>query len=120
MVTGDVLFEANETLTVTLTGVTSTFGPDPSFATQQTFATGVSPRSVAIGDVNGDGRPDLAVANTDSSTVSVLLNTTAIPTPARTTWPPRLPTCLPCCRLTTPERPWPARGRTESRSKNRA
>jgi hypothetical protein len=32
--------------------------------------------SVAIGDLNGDGRPDLAVANYTLGSVSVLLNTT--------------------------------------------
>jgi hypothetical protein len=45
------------------------------FAPKTDFATGTQPRSVAIGDVNGDGRPDLAVANYISSTVSVLLGT---------------------------------------------
>ncbi len=49
----------------------------PSFATQQTFATGSEPRSVTVADVNGDGKPDLIVANYASNTVSVLLNTTA-------------------------------------------
>jgi hypothetical protein len=37
------------------------------------FATGNGPSSVAIGDVNGDGKPDLAVANASSNTISVLL-----------------------------------------------
>jgi hypothetical protein len=49
----------------------------PSFAVQQSFATGVSPDSVTVADVNGDGKPDLIVANINSNTVSVLLNTTA-------------------------------------------
>jgi hypothetical protein len=47
-----------------------------SFATQKTFATGPLPISVALGDVNGDGKPDLLVANYGGNTVSVLLNTT--------------------------------------------
>ncbi|MGH8270920.1 MAG: beta strand repeat-containing protein [Gammaproteobacteria bacterium] len=49
----------------------------PSFAAQQTFAAGSYPVSVAAADVNGDGRPDLIVANADDNTVAVLLNTTS-------------------------------------------
>src|SRR5262245_6924640 len=37
------------------------------------FAVGRNPISVAVGDLNGDGSADLAVANFSSSTVSVLL-----------------------------------------------
>ena len=51
-------------------------GPTPAFAAQQTFATGTSPYSVTVADVNGDGKPDLIVANYSDGTVSVLLNTT--------------------------------------------
>jgi hypothetical protein len=49
----------------------------PTFATHADFAAGSLPQSVAIGDLNGDGKPDLATANYDSNDVSVLLNTTA-------------------------------------------
>ena len=37
------------------------------------YAAGTHPLSVAVGDFNGDGKPDLAVANQRSNTVSVLL-----------------------------------------------
>src|SRR5438094_114917 len=49
----------------------------PSFAAKQDFATGTSPRSVTVGDLNGDCQLDLAGANVGSNSVSVLLNTTA-------------------------------------------
>ena len=45
------------------------------FQTATSFAVGTNPSSVAVGDFNGDGRPDLAVANFGSSNVSVLLGT---------------------------------------------
>src|SRR5262249_4102845 len=38
------------------------------FGAQTDFATGTFPYSVAIGDVNGDGKPDLAVADGSAST----------------------------------------------------
>ena len=37
------------------------------------FDTGSDPFYVAMGDLNGDGKPDLAVANYRSNSVSVLL-----------------------------------------------
>ncbi len=73
-VLGNLLAQPNRVLAVTA------WDPQDgtaSFATQQTFATGASPYSVAVGDFNGDGLPDLAVANYSANTVSVLLNTTA-------------------------------------------
>ncbi len=46
---------------------------DGSYQEQQHFAAGDRPRSVALGDLNGDGLLDLAVANSGSGDVSVLL-----------------------------------------------
>ena len=34
-----------------------------TFQPQTTYATGIEPDSVAVADVNGDGKPDLVVAN---------------------------------------------------------
>jgi VCBS repeat-containing protein len=47
--------------------------PQVSFGPTANVATGDGPASVAVGDFNGDGNPDLAVANQLTSTVSVLL-----------------------------------------------
>jgi hypothetical protein len=74
-VIGNTILQPNRTFYVELTGVdggSTTFG----FGTQQTFSTGAGPFSVAVADFNGDGKPDLAVANSNSNTVSILLNTT--------------------------------------------
>ena len=49
-----------------------------SFATAVEFATGTNPSSVAITDIDGDGKQDLVVANYGSNTVSVLQNTSSI------------------------------------------
>src|SRR5881397_3916039 len=46
---------------------------DGTFQSALSFAAGSNPLSVAVGDVNGDGRLDLAVANYYSNDVSVLL-----------------------------------------------
>ena len=49
-------------------------GPGTSaFQPQQAYGTGASPAAVASGDFNGDGFPDLAIANLFDNTVSVLL-----------------------------------------------
>ena len=49
-------------------------GSAPSFAAPRSYGTGRAPWSVAIGDLNGDRRPDLVAANTGANSVSVLLN----------------------------------------------
>jgi acetyl esterase/lipase len=46
---------------------------DGSFRPPQTIAVGVAPMSAAVADFNGDGIPDLAVANSQSDNVSILL-----------------------------------------------
>src|SRR6266852_4846443 len=43
------------------------------FAPQKTYPVGTSPSAVVVGDFNGDGKPDLAVANAGSANVSILL-----------------------------------------------
>jgi hypothetical protein len=71
-----VVNRADNTVSVLL-NTTAPGSAAVSFATPQTFAVGTQPYAVEVGDFNGDGRPDLAVANFGSGTVSVLLNTTA-------------------------------------------
>jgi hypothetical protein len=48
-------------------------GTARAFTGPTNFPAGTNPRSVAVGDFNGDSRPDLAVANTDSDDVSIML-----------------------------------------------
>jgi hypothetical protein len=48
-----------------------------TFGTPVSYPVGSEPFSVAVGDFNGDGYPDLAVANALSGKVSVLLNSGA-------------------------------------------
>ena len=46
---------------------------DGTFLPAKGYAAGDNPWSVAVGDFNGDGIPDLAVANENRVNVSVLL-----------------------------------------------
>jgi len=59
-----------------LLNTTATGASAPAFSSANNFNTGFNPLSVSIGDINGDGKPDMAVLNQGLNTVSVLLNTT--------------------------------------------
>jgi hypothetical protein len=72
----DLVVSNNFTGTVSvLLNVTAAGAPNVSFFPQQTFSVGGGPIPIAVADLNGDGRPDIAVANSNDADVSVLLNT---------------------------------------------
>ncbi|MCF8428811.1 MAG: FG-GAP-like repeat-containing protein [Bacteroidia bacterium] len=74
------LASANSTSnTVSVLRNTSTIGTI-SFSSKVDRPTGSQPRSVSVGDLDGDGKLDLAIANTTSNTISVLRNTSTIGT----------------------------------------
>ena len=61
-------------MTVTTVGIFIGYG-NGSFSTQKTYSTGQNskPYALAVGDLNNDGRSDIAVANFGTSNVAVLL-----------------------------------------------
>jgi hypothetical protein len=48
----------------------------PTFSAKTDFTAGTNPASISFSDFNGDGKPDMVVANYGSNSVSVLFNTT--------------------------------------------
>ena len=86
-----VAASASDQVFVYLQNAAGGFGPLPSYS----VGVGVDPTDVELADVNGDGRPDIVVANQSSGDVSVLLNDPNRPfsteqrfarTPGRTAW----------------------------------
>jgi hypothetical protein len=74
----DAVSDPNETVKVNLTsGGDYILGANSSasFNPATNFTVGSNPNSVTVGDFNGDGKSDLAVANFYSTNVSVLLGT---------------------------------------------
>jgi len=74
----DAVSDPNETVKVNLTsGGDYILGANSStsFNPATNFSVGSYPFSVTVGDFNGDGKSDLAVANRDDNNVSVLLGT---------------------------------------------
>jgi hypothetical protein len=55
-------------------GTVSDPGRTLTFAPEQTLGTGASPRAIVAADVNGDGIPDLVVANLGGRSIGVLLS----------------------------------------------
>jgi FG-GAP-like repeat/IPT/TIG domain/Secretion system C-terminal sorting domain len=55
----------------TSSGVTISFGP------RMSFLAGNRPQRLAVGDIDGDGKLDVAVANTNDNNISVFRNTTS-------------------------------------------
>src|ERR1700730_7737559 len=51
----------------------SVFANCPNFVGAHDYAAATSPRGIAVGDFNEDGRPDIATANYSSNNVSILL-----------------------------------------------
>ncbi|HMJ48777.1 MAG TPA: FG-GAP-like repeat-containing protein, partial [Ferruginibacter sp.] len=49
-----------------------------SFSERTDYSTAINPGSLAIGDLNADGKPDLVVANYNSSTISIFRNQSEI------------------------------------------
>lgn len=70
----DIIITNYASSTVSVLRNTSTIGTI-SFLQKVDFTTGSSPMSLAIGDLDGDGKPDIAVANNGSNTISVFPNT---------------------------------------------
>ena len=73
-----IVANSSESGTVSvLTNTTATGATTPSFDAQLILGTGSETSSVAVADINDDGKPDIVVANTGDNSVGVLLNTTA-------------------------------------------
>jgi len=91
--------------------------PPVSFFAARTFGAGSNPDSVAVGDFNGDGKPDLAVANFGSnivpgrSSMQTVQNpiTSSSPTEAKDSY------CSACSRTRSPRK----RGKSSRAKTNR-
>ena len=67
---------SNSLFTPTFAGGTKTINTS-TLSSKTDFATGTTPQGVALGDIDGDGKPDLTVANNASNDISVFRNTSS-------------------------------------------
>ena len=74
----DIIVDSNQGKLSVFLNTTAPGATAVSFAAPQTYATGTSSFHFAIADLNGDGRPDIVAANSSSTFVTVLMNTTAL------------------------------------------
>ena len=72
----DIVTANNSSATITVLQNLSTSG-NLNFSSALSITTGSSPRSVSLGDIDGDGKAEIVVANTTSSTLSVFRNLSA-------------------------------------------
>jgi hypothetical protein len=73
----DIISVNSNDNTISVLRNTSTPG-NINFALKSNFSTGSYPTSVATGDLDGDGKPDLAVTNLSNNNVSLFLNTSTV------------------------------------------
>ena len=69
----DIIIANGTSSTMSIYRNTSTAG-SISVAARVDIPTGSSPADIAVGDVDGDGKPDIAIANSLSNTISVFRN----------------------------------------------
>lgn len=74
---GDLAVAVSGSSKVSVFRNTSSIGSVSFAAANDYTTTGTSPVHVAIGDLDGDGKPDMATANSGSGTISVFLNTSS-------------------------------------------
>ncbi len=65
---------ASNTISVFRNTTTSSAINTSSFGTQVNFTTGTTPYDVAMGDIDGNGKPDIIVTNFGATTISVFRN----------------------------------------------
>ena len=75
LVVSNYSFSRGSTISIFRNTASSGSITSSSFASKVDFTVGLAPASVSIGDLDGDGKPDLVVANNNNDYISVLRNT---------------------------------------------